>query len=782
VWNNSSVLYVGALGASNSLTIADGGQVFNTYGVVGNNAISSNNSVWVTGPGSLWSNSGDLIVGNAGSFNSLTISNGGHVVNANGYIGNSATANTNIVTVTGTNSLWLNTGSLSVGAMGVSNQLIVGSGATVEVLGSFKLGSNSLFLNSGSLISAAVEIDNGGELQVTSGGSLGTGAITNNGTLAFNPSGTITVTNVISGTGSLIEGGPGTLVLLSSNSFSGGTTITNGTLSLKNSFALGSGPVILNGGVLKADPLVMNFATYTQGGGTLQMAIGGTTLAGTDYDQVNVTGVATITGGTLKVVPFGTYQPKKGDAVPLLVAAGGLVGTYPVFDDSAFHLGATPVSALLQTNLIYSPTTLTLQWSQLPFGPYALTPNQQEVARNLDTVLNDPRMKAVVDYLDYLPGGVGQLPYAFDLISPQQLAPMFTMGFANADVQGYNLQNRLSQLRGGSTGFSAGGLSLFDPNGTLDGLNALPQFAANLPAQDLLAMSQGTLYSGALRPTADNPWGVFVDGAGQFIGVKGNENAGGYHVTTAGLTVGADYRVMDNTTYPFDQLVVGGSMGYANSSSDLAGDGRITVNGAQANAYAVWFREGLHVEGMVGGGCNVYDTRREALGGTASGNTDGWMLSGLLGTGYDWKQGPWRFGPEAFVQYTRLSMDSFDESGSLAPLHIESQSMDSLHTQIGAHCVYLMKVDTIELAPEVRLGWRHEYMNPDMSLDSRFANGAGSVFTTQGPVLGSDSAVVGAGLSVQWTRELGTYVNFDTELGPSNYQLFYVSAGVRVRF
>ena len=237
---------------------------------------------------------------------------------------------------------------------------------------------------------------------------------------------------------------------------------------------------------------------------------------------------------------------------------------------------------------------------------------------------------------------------------------------------------------------------------------------------------------------------------------------------------------MDGTMYPFDQLVIGAALGYANSSSDIGGDGRITVNGGQANVYTAWFKEGFHVEGMVGGGFDVYDTRRDALGGSATANVNGYHLQGMLGTGYDWQSGPWTFGPQVSAQYTRVMLDSFTENGSLLPLRIDSQNADSLHSRVGAHLTYQAVMGKIRLTPEVRAGWRHEFMNPDMALDSQFANGAGGVFSVRGPALGKDSAVLGVGLSAQWTDDLATFINYDTELGRANYQLHYVNAGVRI--
>ncbi|HFE6164583.1 TPA: autotransporter-associated beta strand repeat-containing protein, partial [Legionella pneumophila] len=69
-------------------------------------------------------------------------------------------------------------------------------------------------------------------LQIGNGGVTGliAGNITNNGTVAFNRSDAITYVGVISGSGVLQQLGSGVLTLIGANTFTGGTTISSGTL------------------------------------------------------------------------------------------------------------------------------------------------------------------------------------------------------------------------------------------------------------------------------------------------------------------------------------------------------------------------------------------------------------------------------------------------------------------------------------------------------------------------------------------------------------------------
>ena len=158
IWGNSADLYVGCFGASNSLIIDSGGMVSNNFGFIGyddGTCGSSSNKVVVTGAGSIWSNAADLVIGhgNGSSSNSLTISAGGIVYNNYGTIGKDYTANNNMVLVTGSGSIWTNALDLYVGETGCFNSLTIASGGMVysanAVIGSDANANNNRVLVTG---------------------------------------------------------------------------------------------------------------------------------------------------------------------------------------------------------------------------------------------------------------------------------------------------------------------------------------------------------------------------------------------------------------------------------------------------------------------------------------------------------------------------------------------------------------------------------------------------------------------------------------------------------
>jgi len=110
-------------------------------------------------------------------------------------------------------------------------------------------GSGMLTLSSTNTYSGGTTIT-GGALTIGGAGQLGSGtyaaAITDNGVFNYNSSAAQTLSGIISGTGALNDLGTGTLTLSGTNTYSGGTSIANGTIPLVNSYEFGTGPLSVN--------------------------------------------------------------------------------------------------------------------------------------------------------------------------------------------------------------------------------------------------------------------------------------------------------------------------------------------------------------------------------------------------------------------------------------------------------------------------------------------------------------------------------------------------------
>ena len=142
-----------------------------------------------------------------------------------------------------------------------------------------KNGSGTLVVDNGGTNSFSSLLINGGTVQVggsDANGSLGTGAITNNGILAYQRTDVFMVNNLISGTGSLVQLGGEILVLRAADTFTGNTTVNAGTLALVEPGAVRASAVITisNGATLDVtgcadQALTLNSGKSLKGSGTL---------------------------------------------------------------------------------------------------------------------------------------------------------------------------------------------------------------------------------------------------------------------------------------------------------------------------------------------------------------------------------------------------------------------------------------------------------------------------------------------------------------------------------
>ncbi|EBA3390051.1 fibronectin-binding autotransporter adhesin ShdA [Salmonella enterica] len=175
-----------------------------------------------------------------------------------------------------------NSGVLQVGEGELKNTLF-GSGSLV------KTGTGELTLNGDNDYSGGTTIDDG-VLIADNADSLGTGAVANNGVLQV---GEGELKNTLSGTGSLVKIGTGELTLNGDNDYSGGTTITGGTLIAASVNALGSGDID-NSGVLQVGEGELKNTLFGSGS-LVKTGTGELTLSG---DNTYSSGT-TISGGTL---------------------------------------------------------------------------------------------------------------------------------------------------------------------------------------------------------------------------------------------------------------------------------------------------------------------------------------------------------------------------------------------------------------------------------------------------------------------------------------------------
>lgn len=227
----------------------------------------------------------------------------------------------------------------------VFNGVIEGtSGGTQGNIALVKSGAGTQVLAGANTYSGSTTI-NGGTLQIGNGGSTGTpgsGAIVNDGEFKVNRSGTLTLAQSFSGSGTFTQGGGGTTILTGNSSTTGGTTILSGTLRMGNgglNGSIGSGAVV-NDGTLEIKR--SNNVTISQpmsGSGTLmQTGPGHTTLTS---NSNTFSGGTVITNGTLVAANTTAGTSATGSGTVEVQNSARLAGSGRIAGDVTFYTGAT---------------------------------------------------------------------------------------------------------------------------------------------------------------------------------------------------------------------------------------------------------------------------------------------------------------------------------------------------------------------------------------------------------------------------------------------------------
>jgi autotransporter-associated beta strand protein len=290
------ILNIGDTNASNSYTIAASGGGTLTFDNTPNSANAQLNNTSTSGANNTISApillNSSLDISNA-SANNLTLSgtigssatSGTQTISllsgnatSTGVISNGATGGTLALAKSGAGTFTLNTAtntysggtSINSGTISFNNKDSLGSGTVT--LGTAGGGSATLTTSTGVTLipnNIVVASGSGGTLTLGStstssgsyGVSAGTSTLTLNGDLSLTAAGTtnpLTMNSLISGAGALTKVGVGIATMSNANTYSGGTTISVGTLQ----FAVNG---VVSGGVISTGPVGKGTLTFSDG-------------------------------------------------------------------------------------------------------------------------------------------------------------------------------------------------------------------------------------------------------------------------------------------------------------------------------------------------------------------------------------------------------------------------------------------------------------------------------------------------------------------------------------
>ena len=252
------------------------------------------------------------------------------------------------------------------GGFSITNGSLVKNGAGAFILDNDGVNKfSSIQINNG-----IVQVGNN-----DANGSLGAGNVTNNGTLILNRTDTLNLGNMISGTGSVVQNGTGTVVLNAVSTYSGNTTVSAGILALNGSGAIGASALITVAAGAGLDVSGRSDQTLTLLGGKTLKGSGSllgklTALAGSTINPGDTIGTLTVQSNlALNGVLFMELNRTNAQNSDRLVSTAGTImvaGTLTITNlgpvllaGDTFQLFNQPISGFASVNL---PDVLPNAW------------------------------------------------------------------------------------------------------------------------------------------------------------------------------------------------------------------------------------------------------------------------------------------------------------------------------------------------------------------------------------------------------------------------------------
>jgi outer membrane autotransporter protein len=582
------------------------------------------------------------------------------------------------------------------------------------------------------------------------------------GTLDTNGN-TVTLAQAISGAGALSKQGEGLLNLTGANTYTGPTVVNAGTLAVNGSITsnVTVGPSGTLGGTGSILGAVNTLGTLAPGNsiGTLNVTGNFVQAAGSTYqvelnaagqsDRINMTGTATIQGGTVQVqAQPGTYGTST--TYTILTANGGRSGTYN---------GVTSNFAFLTPSLSYDANNVFLTLALLPGGGggggflmSAFTPNQKAVG----SALNQSFTSATGDYATVV-GTLAGLnafagPAALNALSGEQYADFGTMNVNSAAMFMNVIGQQMALARSGNS--------------------APGQRAALAQACDVAACDGASPFS---------VWGSALGGVGS---VSGDTNASTATYNFGGAAVGIDYRLDPRfliglaASYTSGNLWVTGFPGQGWSNSvGVAAYGSFTEGGFYADLLGGYGYYGNQLQRQI----TIPGLQRMAWGSTGANQALGQVESG------------YRFGlyapakatiaPFARLQGSSVTQNGFTESGAQSlNLNVQQQTTNSLRTLFGIDLAGALPVSgdrSVDIG--LRLGWQHEFASTQRPVTAALSGAPFAPFTVYGATPQPDAAVVSFRAATNVADAVQLYLRYDGEIG-SGTDNHALNLGLRVSF
>lgn len=582
--------------------------------------------------------------------------------------------------------------------------------------------------------------------------------IRNDGKLVLDQDFDGTLAGTISGTGSLIKTGTGTVGTGFTHSYTGPTEIRGGMLQVNG--ALVSDVSVFAGGTLAGSGQMPKVTVYDGGilrpqsssralritgdltfhpGATLQVWARPDSGSGRDAGQVTVGGTATLAGTFALSAEAGEYNSGTQHKVLL---ANTINGKFSATRSNLAYL--EPKLTYGDNEIIMTVERVTANGDSSNGGGGAVarfedavsTPNQRAAARGVESL---PASHPLYRYVESLPQGA---PTAvMQSLSGEVHASSSSAAQAvSGVVRGLTLQHMRNNLM---AGMSAGAPT------AAAGLSDAAPSAASLP-----------------RSNAQPAWAELV---GNWQTFKGDANTAQVRQHTGGVFVGMDRDVGGGWR-------LGGALGVTDSNLSAGSlESKADVSGYSASIYGgkrIAAGPGtINVMGGVAYTWSDISTKRHLYGAgldqtlTADYGASTVQIFTEAGYAYDAGAGL-TLEPFAGVAWSDQRTRGFSETGGFGAVSGRSRSDTVTTTSLGLRAQQAFTLAGRDWQANALAGWRHAF--GDVRPDSVLAFDGGAAFTVSGNAIARDAALVGLGLRTTLTRNSSVGVAYNGEFGGGN--------------
>jgi outer membrane autotransporter protein len=271
---------------------------------------------------------------------------------------------------------------------------------------------------------------------------------------------------------------------------------------------------------------------------------------------------------------------------------------------------------------------------------------------------------------------------------------------------------------------------------------------------------------------AQKDWALFAKVYGVFGDRDTSVQVNGYSADTYGVQFGADYQLNEN-------WIVGLAIDYARTDISLDnGLGGIDVDTIRIGPFASYFNEKWYVDAALTYGYHTNDsTSNNGVLGTSTADYDASDITFLIGGGYKFQLNEnWTLSPTGSLRFMHYASDSYTDSKDMS---VDDYDFNTLHSRLGVKLTGQLKTANLLLIPELALGWEHEYLSDDSSINASI-DGA-YPFTVDPATADENSVYFGVGLTAVINESWSTFVRYEGNVGDET-QSHAITGGVRFEF